>query len=116
MIGSSGRILRSQHTTYKTSTSPRGRSSSNMSGIAPDCMRSNASQPLPAVSRCQEFDSPTDQSGRRTEGSLLTANRRTVSVICSDTELGLELAGIAVGGIDYAGSTLYPSIRTASDL
>src|SRR3979490_1114972 len=46
-------------------------------------MRSMASQPLAAVSRCQEFDSPIDQSGRSSAISRLTTNTRAVSTALS---------------------------------
>lgn len=40
-----------------------------------------ASQPLAAVSRCQELDSSMGPSTRRTAGSLLTTSKRIASIV-----------------------------------
>src|ERR1700732_1352894 len=67
-------------------------------------MRSMASQPLAAVSRCQEFDSPIDQSGRSSASSRLTTNTRAVStafsaigLIVSELRAKAGYYGVVVG-------------------
>src|SRR5271167_849362 len=55
-------------------------SSRSKSGDTPDWIRSIAPQTLAALSSCQEFDSPIDQSGRRTEESRLPTSSLTVSI------------------------------------
>jgi hypothetical protein len=40
-----------------------------------------ASQPLEEVSRCQELDCAVEPSRRRTDASLLTTNKRSVSIV-----------------------------------
>src|SRR5580704_18431584 len=87
MIGKLGRSLRSQRKMCRLSASPRGKSSRSRSGVTPACTYSSASQPLPTVSSCQEFVSPSDPSERTTVGSLLTTSRRTASMAFSVTGL-----------------------------
>src|SRR5579863_405117 len=87
MMGSSGRSRRSHRKICRLSESPRGKSNRSRSGAAPDCTRSMASQPLLAVSRCQELDSPIDHRGRKKADSRLTTSRRVVSIAFSATGL-----------------------------
>src|SRR5580698_9013879 len=87
MIGKFGRSRRSHRKICRLSASPRGRSKRSRSGVTPAWTYSNASQPLPTVSSCQELDSPIDQSERTTVGSLLTTRRRTASIAFSITGL-----------------------------
>src|SRR6202050_3018721 len=82
--GRSGQRRRNHGKRCRLSASPRGRSKNKRVGAASDCTRSIASQPLATVSRCQELESAMDQSRRRTAESLLTASKRTVSIVCGD--------------------------------
>src|ERR1700678_877340 len=91
MIGKFGRSRRSHRKICRLSASPRGRSKRSRSGVTPAWTYSNASQPLPTVSSCQELDSPIDPSERTTVGSLLTTRRRTASIAFSITGLKFPL-------------------------
>src|SRR5580700_10598656 len=83
ITGRLGQRRRSHGKSCRLSVSPRARSSNSRFGATPDCTRSMASQPFAAVSSCQESDSAMDESRRRTPGSLLTASKRSVSVLFS---------------------------------
>src|SRR5579862_9110425 len=92
-IGSAGKDLRAQRSTCKLSPPPSDNSRRSRSGIGPDWIRSKASHPLLAVSRCHALNSATDQRGRSREGSRVTTSRLATCAELCFTELTVIFEG-----------------------